>query len=388
MAHTPSREIVLAANGQISARGGRGWFRRRVSILHPSSVATRLYAGRTVGRHHDHRHPDCAVAAGGAGGARGGAHGAMRQQSEAVGHRAAQLSRQLHRFPMGASHAGGTYTDFFTHFGDGHGASATAACSSRCCRSSNSRTSSTTVTSPAHRLLQPRWSGSTGSRAVGLLVRDSTLECPSDDPWTDVRAGTRYYNGMGAAGMSEQHPAGSNYAGSMGNQSFRFRPASARTCFFPTARGVPPAPSGTGMHGQRGRGPGPGRRRERHVLPRRQRPGRPCQSALRRLQPLRLGREHQRDHRRHEQHDCHRRNPAAVRSTPATAGCTTTACGSPPRRPSTSRLAPGDPCYTAPTRPGETQWVPKRGSSRPIRAAASSSSATARPISSARTSTT
>ncbi len=41
-----------------------------------------VHAGRTFGGHHDHRHFDCAVAAGGAGGAGGRATPAMHQQSE------------------------------------------------------------------------------------------------------------------------------------------------------------------------------------------------------------------------------------------------------------------------------------------------------------------
>ena len=41
-----------------------------------------VHAGRTFGGHHDHRHFDCAVAAGGAGGAGGRATPAMHQQFE------------------------------------------------------------------------------------------------------------------------------------------------------------------------------------------------------------------------------------------------------------------------------------------------------------------
>ena len=44
-----------------------------------------VYAGGVVGRDHDHRHPDRAVVAGGAGGPRGGTAGAVRQQSQTVG---------------------------------------------------------------------------------------------------------------------------------------------------------------------------------------------------------------------------------------------------------------------------------------------------------------
>ena len=51
----------------------------------------RIYAGRIARGHHDHRHPDCAVAAGGAGGEGGGQENAVRQQPQADWRRDAQL---------------------------------------------------------------------------------------------------------------------------------------------------------------------------------------------------------------------------------------------------------------------------------------------------------
>ena len=44
----------------------------------------RIYARRVAGGHHDHRHPDCAVAAGRAGGPRGGAADAVQEQPQAT----------------------------------------------------------------------------------------------------------------------------------------------------------------------------------------------------------------------------------------------------------------------------------------------------------------
>ena len=46
----------------------------------------------------------------------------------------------------------------------------------------------------------------------------AVLKCPSDDPWTNVGGNPAYNNGP--AGVNQLQPAGSNYAGSMGNESF------------------------------------------------------------------------------------------------------------------------------------------------------------------------
>ena len=60
-------------------------FRSRRAYRATSSASQAwFYVGRASGGDHDHRHPDCAVAAGGAGGPRGGAAGAVPEQPQAT----------------------------------------------------------------------------------------------------------------------------------------------------------------------------------------------------------------------------------------------------------------------------------------------------------------
>ena len=104
----------------------------------PSTNVLRLrfHFGRTFGRHHDHRHLDRAVVAGGAGGARGGAADAMQQQPQADRTALHNYHTSIGTFPSGYISAVGPAVPPTTRGRDGGGRR-------RCCRTSNRATSTT-----------------------------------------------------------------------------------------------------------------------------------------------------------------------------------------------------------------------------------------------------
>ena len=144
---------------------------------------------------------------------------------------------QWHRFPLGASHAGCTYTDFFstsvTGPGQRHGSMFVELLPymeqqplySNC---------NFTVPTPYYSYIAthppiPGDMSKAGKMVCSVLI--PTLKCPSDDPWTNVGGNPLF---AGAAPMPLP-VAGSNYAGSMGNQSFDSCCGFGENLFYPNA---------------------------------------------------------------------------------------------------------------------------------------------------------
>ena len=77
---------------------------RQSEIRNQKSEIPRFYASGAFGGHHDHRHPDCAVAAGGAGGPRGGPADAVPEQPQA--NRPGLPEPRKHHRPLSRAAAG------------------------------------------------------------------------------------------------------------------------------------------------------------------------------------------------------------------------------------------------------------------------------------------
>ena len=74
----------------------------------PCGRSFAVYAGGTLGGHHDHRHPDRAVAAGGAGGPRGGPASAVPEQPQATRPGLPEPRERHEAFPTGGWGCGWT----------------------------------------------------------------------------------------------------------------------------------------------------------------------------------------------------------------------------------------------------------------------------------------
>ena len=92
-----SPRFVKALTEHVDLARSRRIWRHELPLL--LSRSARFHARRTLGRYHDHRHLDCAVAAGRAGRARGGADGAVPEQPQAACPRLSEPRKHLPSAP-------------------------------------------------------------------------------------------------------------------------------------------------------------------------------------------------------------------------------------------------------------------------------------------------
>ena len=264
-----------------------------------------------------------------------------------------------HRFPMGNSHAGCTVTDFYTITVTGkaqrHGSLFVALLPFIEQQALFDNCDFTVPTAYLSRV-----GGSSGKGPLICSFPIPTLKCPSDDPWRDV-GGNPLYNAMGTdlrtgVGMAVSSPRRLELCRVHGKSDFQLRPvrgelspshrdaALDRLCLARARDGLTGGGATSGAHGSR-----------RHVPHRwaRTRPEGPTGFRASSVAATGARVSTRSPTARAIRLRSAKSGPCAA-GTHATAGWATIACGSPPRRRSTSRPAPATPSILSPD--GHSQW--------------------------------